>query len=95
MPAREDPRPRNYRYLNHLPRDDIPSAFRALLARAGLLAPRDVVHPGVAARRPDQAHLDVPAVAVHATHVETGLGSLASARTSPDVGFNERFHFFR
>lgn len=77
-------------YLNYLPSGWLPPTFRALLPRAGLLAPRDIVHPGVAARRPDQAHLDVTAVAAHATHVKIGLGSLAPARTSPDVGFNER-----
>jgi len=29
-------------------------------------------------------------MAIHATHMKTGLRSLASARTSLDIGFNER-----
>lgn len=77
-------------YLNHLPGGGFPSTFRALVARARLLLPRDIVHAGVAVRRPDQAYFHVPTLAVHATHVETGLGTLAPARTPPDVGFNER-----
>lgn len=88
--TRKEKKEQHSAYLDHLPRGESPSVFRASFARAGLLLPRDVVHFRVAARWPDQPHPDVAAVAAHTTHVETGLGSLAPARTSPDVGFNER-----
>lgn len=77
-------------YLNRFPSSGFPSMFRAFLARARLLLPRDIICADIAARRPNQTRLDFPTLTVHATHVEASLGSLAPARTSPDVGFNER-----
>lgn len=77
-------------YLNCFPSSRFSSTIRAFLARTRLLLPCDIICADIATRRPNQTRLDFSTLTVHATHVEAGLGSLAPARTSLDVGFNER-----
>lgn len=77
-------------YLNRFPSSRFSSTIRAFLTRTRVLLPRDIICVDIATCWPNQTRLDFSTMTVHATHVEAGLGSLAPARTSPDVGFNER-----
>ena len=56
----------------------------------GFLSPGDVVALCIVVCRPNQARLDLPAIANHTAQVKAALISLAPVRMSLDVGFNER-----